>query len=195
MDFWDVYEKERTKPNFGSVRQYLTSRERIHLSLSSVEQYGVGMEMNTGSFRKFREEERYLIVSDMTRDLFVSIYDVNQQHALLLRFSESLEADALKRIDQEIKNMKKPNLEMRVIGLQDKETELLGTVERLHGMFKSSLMEVDLFGEETRHIVFDMKLGMSFNLLLLNRIYKQYELLNMTTKPAFEKRKSEIKFV
>ena len=62
-------------------------------------------------------------------------------------------------------------------------------------MFKSSLMETDLFGEETRHIVFDMKLGMSFNLLLLNRIYKQYELLNMTTKPEFDLRKSELKFV
>ncbi len=195
MDYWDVYEKERAKINFGSVREYLTSRDRIHLSLDSVEQYGLALQMNTGSSRSFKEEERYLLVTDMTRDLFVSIYDVNTQHAILLRFSEPLDEDVLKRVEHEVKNLKKPNLETRVIGLQDKETELLGTVERFHGMFKSSLMEIDLFGEETRHIVFDMKLGMTFNLLLLNRIYKQYELLNMTTKPEFDLRRSELKFV
>lgn len=195
MDFWDVFEKERTRSNFGSVKEYITSRDRIHLSLSTVEEYGSELAVNNGFFRKFTEEDRYILVTDLTRDLFISIYDVNTEQALLLRITEPLDEESMKRIDRWTKSLKNPNLEMRVIGLQDKERELLSTIERLHGMFKSSLMEADLFGEETRHIVFDMKLGMSFNLLLLNRIYKQYELLNTTLPEEFEKRKSELKFI
>ena len=101
----------------------------------------------------------------------------------------------LQKIIAQIKRIKNPNLEMRVIGLQDSNTELLGAVDRLNNAFNPNLMEVDLFGNEMRHIVFDMKLGMSFNLLLLNRIYGPHELVNAMTIEEFNKRKSELKFV
>jgi hypothetical protein len=195
MDFWDVYEKERTEPTFGIGRKLISSRDRIHQSLSSVDEYCMNLEMDHATVKNFSERERYVICTEITHDLLVSIFDVNTERSILLRFSEPPKDEVLRKVSDEIKKLKKPNLEMRIIGLQDKDTELLGSADRLHNMFTSSLMEVDLFGNEMRHIAFDMKLGMSFNLLLLNRAYLQYELINKEMRADYDRRKSELKFV
>lgn len=195
MDFWNVYEGERVKPEFGADRLVVSSRDRIHLSLSTVENYASPLDMDRGVFRKFSEAKRYVLATEMTHDLFVSIFNVNTTESILMRFSEPLKMDHVKRLSLETSRLKKPNLEMRIIGLQDKETELLDSVEMLHKAFKSGLIEADLFGNETRHIIFDLKLGMSFNLLLLNRIYKPKELLNTASVEEFAKEKSEFRFL
>lgn len=195
MDFWSVYEAEKAKPEFGSGRLYIASRDRIHLSLSSVETYGTTLDINQAIVKGYKEEERFVLAKDLTNDLFISIYDVNVASALLLRASMPLAGTLTAQIIAKIKKIKNPNLEMRLAGLQDKGTELLPAVESFHKAFKSSLMEVDLFGNEIRHLVFDLKLGMLFNLLLLNRIYRPGELVNATILDEFNKRRSELKFV
>jgi hypothetical protein len=195
MDFWDTYEKERTEQGFGIGRKSISSRDRIHLSLSSVDEYCMDLEMNHATFKGFSEQERYVLCSEITHDLLLSIYDVNTERAILLRFAEPLSDEVLRKVGDEVRRLKRPNLEMRIIGLQDRDSFLLGTVDRLHNMFKSSLMEIDLFGNEIRHIAFDLKIGMSFNLLLLNRPYLQYELINKEMPENYEKRKSELKFI
>lgn len=195
MDFWSVYEKEKTKPEFGNARLYIASRDRIGLSLSTVERYSVLLGMNQGTARRFSDEFRYVLVKELTHDLLVSIYDVNTTQSFLLRFSEALGDAAVKKLAGDVRKIRKPNLEMRVIGLQDNNTELLSALERLHAALKPSLMEVDLFGKETRHIAFDTKLGMSFNLLLLNRIYRPHELANALSLEDFNEKRSELKFV
>jgi hypothetical protein len=160
-----------------------------------VEQYCIELDMDRGISREFQESIRYVIATDITHDLLLSIHDVNTTYTFLLRFSLPLSVNAMKKMSEEIDKMKSPNLEVRAIGLQNKDTELLNTLDRLHAAFKSSLMELDLFGNEVRHIAFDLKLGMPFNLLLLNRIYNPSELVNQTPMNEFERRKSEFKFV
>ena len=195
MDFWSVYEKEKVKADLGSSRLYIASRDRIGLSLSTVERYGSVLGMNQGSVLRFSDEFRYVVVKDLTYDLLVSIYNVNANDAILLRFSEALGDTVVRKITDSVKKLGKPNLEMRMIGLQNTDIELLTSAERLRNATRASLIEVDLFGNETRHIVFDTKLGMSFNLLLLNRIYRPHELLTATTLEEFNHKRSEIKFV
>jgi hypothetical protein len=195
MDFWSIYEKERAKPEFGSGKTYIRSRDRIHLSLSTVEQYCVELDMDRGILKEFQENARYVIATDITHDLLLSVYDVNTTRTFLLRFSLPLSVNVMKWLGERIDRMGNTNLEVRAIGMQDRDTELLNTLERMHATFKSSLMELDLFGNEVRHIAFDLKLGMSFNLLLLDRIYTPSELVNQTSKEEFERRKSEFKFI
>jgi hypothetical protein len=195
MNFWSIYEAEKGKPGFGSVRLRIASRERIGLSLSTVEKYGMLLGMNQGAERTFSEEARYLLAKELTHDMLVSIYNVNTTQTYLLRFSEALGEPVVRKILDEVRRARKPNIEMRAIGLQNKDVELLGSLERLYLTLKPSLMELDLFGDETRHIAFDTKLGMSFNLLLLNRIYRPHELANTLSLEDFGKRKSELKFV
>ena len=195
MDFWRVYEAEKAKQEFGSGRLYITSRDRIHQSLSAAERYSTLLSMNQGVSKKFSEEARYVIAKDLTHDMFVSLFDVNTTQTVLLRFSQPLGADALRKAAAPMRRLAKPNLEMRVIGLQDQDTELPVSIELLRTELKPALAEVDLFGGETRHIAFDLKLGMSFNLLLLNRIYRPHELANAQSADDFAKSKAELKFV
>jgi hypothetical protein len=195
VDFWDVYEKEKAKPDFGKSRLYITSRERIGLSLSTVEKYGFVLGMNQGTVRRFTDEFRYILVKDLTHDILVSLYDVNTTHTFIIRFSDVLGDPVSRKFREGAIRLKKPNFEMRVIGAQDKEIGLLAAAERLHGVAKPALMEVDLFGNEARHIIFDTKLGMFFNLLLLNRVYRPHELANTLSLDDFNKTKSELKFV
>ena len=44
-------------------------------------------------------------------------------------------------------------------------------------------------------MAFDLKLGMGFNLLLLNRIYRPHELINTLTAEEFEGQKSRLNVV
>ncbi len=194
MNFWSVYEEEKAKPEFGNVQLYIRSRDRIHLSLSHVEHHGVLLGMNQGTFRKYSEEGRFVMSKSLTHDLFVSIYDVNTTQSTVLRFSQKLSDGALKKVTTNLRALKKPNLEMRVIGLQDRDTELLSSAERLYASAKPALVELDVFGGETRHLVFDTKLGMVFNLLLLNRIYRPHELATTQSADEYNKMKAELKF-
>jgi hypothetical protein len=49
------------------------------------------------------------------------------------------------------------------------------------------LVEVDLFGDETRDIAFDTKLGTSHNVLIYDRLYRAGELKNGMTMEQFER--------
>ena len=61
---------------------------------------------------------------------------------------------------------------------------------RVNGHF----MEVDLFGTDTRHIALDLKTGVSYNLLLLNRLYRAGELACQVNKEAYDKMRSDLAF-
>ena len=52
---------------------------------------------------------------------------------------------------------------------------------------KIRLVEIDLFGENTRHIAIDTKLGTSFNVLMEDRLYRPGELVNSMTVENFER--------
>ncbi len=86
------------------------------------------------------------------------------------------------------RSIRRPNFEARVIGLQNGENtgelmELLRLLERE----RLQVFEVDLFGADTRHIAMDAKVGMSFNILMEDRLYKPGELQNRLTEDQFER--------
>ncbi len=195
MDFWHVYQKEKAKEGFGTDRLYVASRDRIHLSLSTVEKYSSLLGINQALETKFSDESRYAIAKEITHDLFISIYDVNTTKTFLLRPSQLVGELPTKKMQESKRKLKKPNLEMRILGLQNNDSEVLDAVELIHSLLKPSLVEVDLFGREMRHIVFDLKLGMVFNLLLLNRIYKPGELANPISLQDFSAKRGELKFL
>lgn len=195
MDFWNVYEAQKAKQGFGTSRLRVASRDRIHVSLSTVERYSMLLGMNQGMSKKFTEEARYIITKNLTHDLFISIYDVNTTSSALLRFSEALGDAAVSKLAGRLRKLKKPNLEMRIIGMQNGDSELLSAADRLYAATKPALIEADLFGNETRQIAFDLKLGMPFDLLLLNRIYRPHELANAQSIDDYNKSKSDLKFV
>ena len=49
------------------------------------------------------------------------------------------------------------------------------------------IFEADLFGNSTRHIAIDIYSGMSFNVLLEDKLYKPGELVNNMTREQFER--------
>ena len=146
MDFWGIYKNSEMSPGFGQARLTLCARDRIHISNSAIADYCTPIGPDTGFSRKYDERSRYVLAGDLTYDLLVSIYDVNSSRAFLLRLSNPLSEIAFKRVAATIKSLARPNLEMRVIGLQNGATGPLGTVRELIKHAKFSLQEVDIFG-------------------------------------------------
>ncbi len=195
MDFWKIYQNARASGDFGQQRLYLRSRDRIHASLSAVEAYGADIEINRGLAAEYGEGTRYIMAKGLTYDLLVSFYDVNSSRALLLRASTPLDKKAVAWIRARLGSLRKPNLEVRAIGLQSGDAAMLDSLDRIRGLAKSNLQEVDLFGSNTRHVAFDLKVGMALELLPLNRVYRPDELANRLSPEGFEALRSELKFV
>ena len=91
-------------------------------------------------------------------------------------------------IEKELRKLKPANIEVRLIGLQngDNPLRLNETVDFIKKM-KLPVFEADLFGGDTRHICIDIKTGVSFDVLISNRLYKPGELTNKVTREQFER--------
>ncbi len=195
MDLWPAYEKEARKETFGEERLTLETGKRWHTSLAMVEERSRELELNKAFFQGYSEEKRYVIAREITYDFFMSIYDVNTTQAILLRPSQRMADAALKRVTDEIRRKRLKNLEIRLIGLQRRDPMMPDAIWKIHTRVPGRLIEVDLFGNMTRHIALDLKTGSSYDLLLQNRIYRPAELINNTQVADFQSRKSEITFV
>lgn len=195
MDFSGVFEGEAAKQGFGTNRLYLRTRDRIHLSLNTVQQYSTSIKPNAAVEFEYGDATRYAIATDLTYDLFISVYDVNTSWCLLARATMPIGVVAFNEIVRRVMKRRNTNIELRVIGLQDNATELCPVISALLKRLHGQLQEVDLFGKEVRHIAFDKKLGMSFNLLLLNRIYSPSELISMQSVEEFSRMRSQLTFV
>jgi hypothetical protein len=195
MDFWKVYQNERASGDFGQQRLSLGLRDRIHASLSSVESYSTNIEVNQAVSASYGESTRYVLAKDLTYDLLLSLYDVNSSSALLLRASSPLGKESLAEIRKRLGRLRRPNLEMRAIGLQNGDKTMLESIDKIHALANSALLEADLFGSSTRHLAFDLKLGMQLDLLPLNRAYLPGDLANGLSIEGFGRLRSEIKFV
>ena len=195
MDFWEIYQNARASDDFGRQKLYLRARDRIHVSLPAVAMRGTGLDMNYGVSAAYSEGKRYVLAKNITFDLLVSFYDVNSSRALLFRATFPPNKKALARISSWLSGLKRPNLEMRVIGLQSGDTTMLDSIEKLHGLTKCNLQEADLFGRNARHVAFDLKVGMPLDLLTLDRIFRPEELVNGLSLEGFGRQRSELAFV
>ncbi|VVB77221.1 Uncharacterised protein [uncultured archaeon] len=195
VDFWNVYRKSRATEGFSKSRLYLSARDRIHASLSSVERSALTLDMSKGLALKYDESTRYLIAKDLTYDMLVSIYDVNSSFSVVFRESTILDDSEIARIRRQVAKAGKSNLELRAIGLQNNYSALINSLEDLCKVMKFNLQEIDVFGSGVRHIVFDTKVGMAFDLLPQNRVIGPNDLVNRLSIDDFNKARSELTFI
>jgi len=183
MDLWNVFGKEVQRPGYGTKQITLNTGARHNLSLKMVSA-GTSLSPGEWTFRPYSEEKRYLVMSDIGLDLLVTLFDVNSGSVLAIRTQTDItEADAA-AARRSLSAIKRPNIEMRAIGLQNNSNGPEGTILKARKLLPNVLAEIDLFGDSKRHIVMDTKTGMTYNLLMLNRIYRPGELLNQGGEAA-----------
>ncbi len=177
--------------DFNSKQYLLSFKARPHVSKEKVDSADGSVYINNGqqwSQIDYDEmKKRYICATSLTYEIFVSIYDVNSRSAFAARCTDFTKALA-ESMDAFIKKLKKPNLEARIIGLQNKsDTDALLHISNWISKKKIPLFEIDLFGPSVRNIAIDLHTGMSFNILMENRLYKPGELENKTTLEQFQR--------
>lgn len=202
MDFWDARREIMLREGFGTQRLILSSKASIisqnrpNSSLAAIQEKAKTVNPGEAAFQKYQEiGTRYLFAKDLTFDLFISIYDVNSFSGLVLRATMPLDRQALSTLRTQTSKLKNPNLEMRAIGMQNNDTSLMSVLDAVHGACNCKLIELDLFGNESRHVALDFKTGLSYDILLLNRIYRPGEKAITLTRDQFLKSTSKLKFV
>jgi hypothetical protein len=190
MGFEVVLEADMRKRGFGSQRYVATGKERPHISKSKAVESEAAefLKLGESKFVPYSELEgrRYIAFENLGYDFIITLYDVNAPKAYAIRAFES--KDIVKELKAGIRSMmtSMPNIEARIIGLQSKEEHafLKGVMSLLlkEGI---RLIEVDLFGDDIRHIAIDLKTGASYNMLLEDRIYRPGELINKATIEDF----------
>ncbi|MDE1850689.1 MAG: hypothetical protein KGH54_02750 [Candidatus Micrarchaeota archaeon] len=204
MDFWEALESEIGKPKFASERiafstkTSVASSNRPDTSFSMVRASAIELKANEAIFQQLKEPEiRYIIAKDITFGILITIYDVNSQGAIALRASLPLQKSEIEKIRKLLGKFRRANLEMRIVGMQNGERPLVKSIEEMRKSFKGgvSLIEADLFGNLKRNIAFDLRTGMSYDLLLLDRAYRVGELANDLSPESFRAAGSKIKFV
>ncbi len=197
MSFEKSLDTEMRKPGFGTANCHLFFKERPHISKSMADAANSSMYIDTGGSSRLRYSStsaRYICAADVTYDLLVSVYDVDTNDMFAMRIFK-YDAETFKPLEKylsEIGRNKYKKFEARLIGLQDKQDYgILTPLFKALGKYKVPVMEVDLFGNQTRHIALDSYLGMSFNMLLQDRIYRPGELNTQITQEQFEARLME----
>jgi len=204
MDFWEALESEIGKPKFASERlvfstkSSVVSNNRPDTSLSMVKNSAIELKVDEAVFQQLKEPEiRYIIAKEITFGILLTIYDVNSQSAIALRASLPLQKSEMEKIGKLLGKLRRANLEMRIIGMQNGDKSLIKSIEQMRKSFRGSvsLIEIDLFGNLKRNVAFDLKTGMSYDLLLLDRTYRVGELTNDLSAESFRAAGSKIKFV
>ncbi len=198
MDLWNTYRGYRVQPGFSSERLYIRVRNRIDTSLSAVDYSRKEVGPGEAATVTFAPEHRYLTVSNVTFELLVSVYDVNSRSFLVLRPTTPIDRADAAKIRDFIGRLRRPNIEVRLLGMQSGAAnvkDLLDSIDQVQKAAGGNLMEVDLFGNVTRNIAFDARTGLSYDLMLLNRIYKPGELATTAKEADFSKAASKLKFV
>lgn len=203
MDFFETLNAQILKKDFGANKFVLSSKSSVfslnrpHTSLSMVSGNASEININeVGFYPRKDDEKRYVIAKEILFELLITIYEVNTHKAILIRISKPLDAPEIAKIKGWISKIGKSNFEMRAIGMQNGDLSLLKSIKDLHIASKANLIEVDLFGNTKRHFALDLKTGMSYDLLLQDKIYRAEELINNITLEEFKAAQiSKLKFV
>ena len=186
MDFWKAYLEKARMPEFGTKHLWLKTGERWNTSILRYLEYSSILENGGFINTQWSPDRRCIIAKDIISDMFVSFYDVNSRTVLAARPSAGA-MDFTTEISKAKKHMRNPNIEMRVIGLQNSDktqAEAIGIMHNAMGM--GILAEADLFGSQKRHIIMDVYTGRVYNLLLENRIYRPGELMVSAPQPPVQ---------
>ncbi len=185
MGFESIF-KSSMKGSVNRSEFNLSSKERPHISKAKIDANANAkyIEIGTLEYARYTSEldERYMAATNITYDMLLSLHGVNTRRSLIYRTFQ--EADLLgTAIKGKIAALgKRDKIEARIIGLQNGQ-ELGALIEMAEFITANGikLVEVDIFGANTRHVAIDTKLGMSLNILMENRIYRPGELSNQMT--------------
>jgi len=172
-------------------KMYLSYRERRHISKVKMDQYEdvKYIEVNSCASTDYGVpfNERYVGATNITYSLLASLYDVNSTRLVACNIFDNADM-CIKNFEDFLKGSKKPNIEARLIGMQNgSDYSVLGPILKFLKKHEIQIVEVDLFGNETRHIAVDSKQGMSFNILVNNINYRPGELVNKLTLDQFKR--------
>lgn len=192
LSFNNLLNEQLIDGKFGAAPYRLRYRERVYSSLAALEADGKLERVATGGSAVYRYDgplsKRYVLAEGISYDFLVTLYSGNDRRALVLRpfeYSKGL-TEALERAAGA---RGKQNLEARVIGLQNgQDTQCLNRLADWLIDRRIAISEVDLFGSETRHIAFDLKLGTTYSVLGENRHYSSEELRTKITLEEFRAR-------
>jgi hypothetical protein len=180
MNFWQIYYNDHLRSDFGTSRVLFTTKPRSNTSLSSISDKFTEIGINEVKFMSYDPNGlRYLIAKDITYDILISIYDVNSSRIMCMRITQAIDDKNLQDIKKITSFFGTQNIEIRIIGNQNNNKDVILYLYGLEGIIKNNeLVEIDLFGNEKRNICIDTKTGQSYNLLLDNRHYFPGELIN-----------------
>ncbi|MDE1767949.1 MAG: hypothetical protein KGH67_00600 [Candidatus Micrarchaeota archaeon] len=191
MDLWGEY-KKRAFGDFNNAPLLLSTGDRHHTSVNMLGNRAVELQPGRIASQTYGEWKRYIYASNITFDAVASIYDVNSRSMFAVRFLRAPKAEDWKKIKARVDQWTDPNIELRIFGMQNGTTDMMMIPELLHNNIHGKYMEIDLFGNEVRNIALDLKTGVSYNMLLLNRLYRPGELITPFKKEQFDLTRADL---
>ncbi len=193
MDFWKSF-GDAMNLGLGEDRLFLGTAERKNASLNAVQGFSRNLDINEAFVQRHDPRKRYIIAIGITHDLLLCAYNVDNGDALAARISRLPDKKGWNTLNSKLTGMKAQNLELRLIGMQNSGTDAIRGLQ-VELKVRGRLVEVDLFGTNMRNVALDTKTGMTYNMLLLNRIYRAGELTNTVSRADFEAKLGELSFV
>ncbi len=125
----------------------------------------------------------YIAAINIVNDLFVTLYSINSRNMFVFRLDLNNNNNNIKEFEQYLNKNKHNNLELRLFGFQNADINnnafmVLNKLADIAIKYAIPISEIDLFGNEIRHIAIDLKIGSTFNILLENRLYRPGELIS-----------------
>jgi hypothetical protein len=192
LSFEKFLEDDSLRADFNSARYARNFKERQNISKNRLDPpISESKYLKVGDYftQKYDESAgfRNIVAISLTYDILLSIYDGNSGRLFIRRFTEwSKEMEV--KLERDLALLKVPNFELRLIGLQNGQSwKVIADLIPLIKKRKFPVFEVDLFGEDVRHVSIDAKTGTSMDVLINNRLYKPGELRNNTTFEQFER--------
>jgi len=205
MDFWSYFKSISAGEKFsdekitlGSVKSTYLPSERVNTSIALISDFLKEIKIGNIIFEKYNFNTRYIYAYNLTYDVLASVYSVSKESGVFFRTALPLNKDEARIIKKLYSRLKDRNTEIRIIGMQNKQAnakEFVKSILFLEKLGNSSLVEVDLFGNEVRHIAIDLKTGLSYNVLIKNIIYKPGDLINNLGFDEFSKNASRLKLI
>jgi hypothetical protein len=193
LSFEKLFKSDLNSKDFGNVRYVRNYKGRSNMSKSALDADSNTVYLEKLGTRAARYDSalsvRYMATLNLSYDFIVSLFNVNTRDALMCR-AFRFDADTKTQITKylNLMRMKRPNIEARIIGMQNgQDYSHLYDLAALLDLRKVQLVEVDLFGGDLRHVAFDTKLGMSFEVLTEDMLYKPGEFRNTMTLEQFER--------
>lgn len=180
LSFEKILEGDISFSGFGNSAYVMAYKDRPHISKSEIDRYSNAAYLNINEYLIIRYDKigiRYIAVTSMSYDFIISVYDINSSSLFVGRAYDDLE-NMDKEISKFINSLKgKKNLEGRIIGLHNNQktpgVKIILDIFRRYGI---NIYEIDIFGDQIRNIAMDSKLGVPYNILMLNRLYRPGEL-------------------